>query len=304
MQVTTAADQLFFVTAFLVAEGDDSTWTGTGFAYGVETEKGTAHFLITNRHVVEKAVRLRVHMIRSDGAGGPALGQRTDIRIVDFNPDYWVGHPDADVDVVAMPLYPLLVRMEDLGRPAFFRSVAPELCLTSESEKDLDSIEEVTFVGYPSGIYDQKNLLPVARKGTTATPPAVDYNGLPAFLIDASVFPGSSGSPVFIADKGLHVARSGNVVLGKPRLLCLGLVAAVHVRKREGQLFQLETAVGVSIDEPLDLGIVYKSSTFEACVQPLLDRAGLERVTAAITTPGEPSQADQLLEQETPPAEG
>jgi hypothetical protein len=42
---------------------------------------------------------------------------------------------------------------------------------------------------------------PIARRGWTATPVALDYSGKPMFLVDAPVFVGSSGSPVFVLDE-------------------------------------------------------------------------------------------------------
>ena len=40
--------------------------------------------------------------------------------------------------------------------------------------------------------------MPILRRGTTATPIALNFEGRPEFLIDAAVYPGSSGSPVFV----------------------------------------------------------------------------------------------------------
>ena len=70
----------------------------------------------------------------------------------------------------------------------------------SEELEQLEAIEEVVLIGYPAGIRDPAHLTPIARKGITATPPAWDYGGRPTFLVDASVFHGSSGSPVFSRD--------------------------------------------------------------------------------------------------------
>lgn len=303
MEVTTAADQLFFVTTYLAATSNEGEeWAGTGFVYGVETEKGTAHFLVTNKHVVEGASTLLVRMIRGMN-GKPVLGSGSQITVNKFNPDYWRAHPDPRVDVAVMPLWDVLHRMEEIGAPPFFRSVAPEMCLTPTSAKELDAIEDVTFVGYPSGLYDAANLLPVARRGTTATPPVVDYEGLPAFLIDASVFPGSSGSPVFIADKGLRVDRTGNVVLGSPRLICLGVLAAVHVRPVKGKVVELPAKLEVSFDEPIDLGIVYKSNAIDECTDLVLGAAGVERVAAPTSAVGTPTEADEEISSESPPIE-
>lgn len=303
MEVSTASDQLFFVTAHLAATGTDgSQWTGTGFVYATETSSGTAHFLVTNRHVLEGVENLVVRMIKgTDGA--PELGKGSEITIQGVNPDSWQGHPDDRVDVAVMPLLAVLVKMNELGAPPFFRSVAPELCLTVESSAELDSIEDVTFIGYPSGIFDSANLLPVARRGTTASPPSVDYEGLPAFLIDAAVFPGSSGSPVFLVDKGLRVDRSGGVVLGSPRLICLGVLAAVHVRSVEGKITQVQARLAVSFEEPIGLGIVYKAVAIEECVDEVLNKTGLTRAATPTSQPDAASDADRQIDAELPPME-
>src|SRR5437763_136516 len=48
--------------------------------------------------------------------------------------------------------------------------------------------------------------------GVTANPLQADYDGRPVFLIDASVFPGSSGSPVVICNQGGFATRQGFAV--------------------------------------------------------------------------------------------
>jgi hypothetical protein len=189
-----------------------------------------------------------------------------------FGDHAWFGHPNAAVDVAAMPLWQVLDEMHRIGGPPYFKSVAPSLCLTEDRAAELDSIEDVTFVGYPSGIFDTKNLLPIARRGSTATAVSVDYRGVPAFLIDASVFPGSSGSPVFVVNRGFTVSRGGSITVGGGGVLCLGILAAMHARPLEGRLVELPTRLGVTFSEPIDLGIVFRASTFDECVNPSLRR--------------------------------
>jgi len=63
------------------------------------------------------------------------------------------------------------------------------------------------MVGYPIGLWDEKNNYPIFRKGITATHPANDYNGKSEFMIDAACFPGSSGSPVYIIDELNYVDK-------------------------------------------------------------------------------------------------
>ena len=57
--------------------------------------------------------------------------------------------------------------------------------------------EEIVFIGYPSGLRDEHNSTPLIRRGITASPIWNDFGNDPIFLIDAGVYPGSSGSPVF-----------------------------------------------------------------------------------------------------------
>lgn len=68
-------------------------------------------------------------------------------------------------------------------------------------------MESVEFIGYPEGLYDSVNCLPIARRGMMATLGYIDYEGKPEFLIDATVLTGSSGSPVFMAQP--RNARNG-----------------------------------------------------------------------------------------------
>jgi V8-like Glu-specific endopeptidase len=296
MRAETLAEQLFFTTCRIEAHSRTRQWIATGFVYAVQTDKGPAHFLITNKHVLRSAEELTIRMIRKSAAGTPWLGEATQVAIQQFGTRTWTGHPDAAVDVGVMPLLQVLQEMENGGASAFFRSVTPEICLTPEREQELDAIEEVTFIGYPNGLYDAKNYLPILRTGTTATPISVDYQGAPAFLIDASVFPGSSGSPVFIANRGMYLTRGGSTVIGA-RLICLGVLAATHTRQVEGSVDVLPARLVAAFDEPIDLGVVYKARCIDECVAIVLDQRGLRPTQSStlIETSTRPSSADEAL---------
>lgn len=274
MDVSTFADQLFFVTAYLEGSGAGDTWSGTGFCFALESDQGTVHVLVSNKHVLARAESLRVRMVASAG-DRPRLGSATQMDVAGAA-SLVVGHPDPAVDVAVMPLSPVLEEMAKNGAPPFFRSVSPEICLTPEGARGLDSIEDVLFVGYPNAIFDTKNFTPIARRGTTATPIQLDYRGEPAFLVDASIFPGSSGSPVFLSDTGTYRSRDGAVVVGS-RLVALGVLAAVHTAQVGGTAAALPARQTVQVETPMGLGIVYKAETIVACIDLLLARHGASR---------------------------
>ena len=90
---------------------------------------------------------------------------------------------------------------------------------------------EVLFVGYPNDYYDTVNNLPLVRKGTLASMPNIDFRGKGAVVIDAQVFGGSSGSPVFVSWDGkysllgvISATTEGVTPSGFPAVLGLGLV--------------------------------------------------------------------------------
>jgi len=284
MQVSTIADQLCFVTAFLRGSNSAESWSGTGFVYTVPTDKGEVQVLVSNKHVLADAHELTVRFVRGDpqNATAPLLGQATEITITDSN-SLVVGHPDPAVDVAVMPLGPVIDAMAKAGAPPFFRSLPPDLLLTDARAAELDSIEEIGFVGYPNAVFDTKNFTPVARRGTTATPIVLDYRGEPAFLVDAAVFPGSSGSPVFLSDTGTYRSRDGATVVGS-RFYLLGVLAAVHMAQVDGRVAALPATKMVQVNTPIGLGIVYRAQTIDVCVDLMLGKWGFIRTPTSETS--------------------
>ena len=99
---------------------------------------------------------------------------------------------------------------------------------SKEQVDNLSAIEDITFIGYPSGLYDEKNKISIIRQGITATPIWNNFKGEDVFLIDAGVFPGSSGSPVFIYNHGTYPVKDG-IALGN-RLLFVGVLSQTMLR--------------------------------------------------------------------------
>ena len=56
--------------------------------------------------------------------------------------------------------------------------------------------DDVIIIGYPRGFYDTHNLFPIVKSGIIATRWGMHFKNKPQFLIDAKLFPGSSGSVV------------------------------------------------------------------------------------------------------------
>ena len=105
-----------------------------------------------------------------------------------------------------------------------------------EKLDELSALEEVVMVGYPTGLEDERNKLPIFRKGFTSAHPGIDFNCDGIGLVDMACFPGSSGSPIFILNEFGYSDKKGNYFMGKPRLIFLGVLFAGPQYDAYGQI--------------------------------------------------------------------
>lgn len=260
---------VFFTTVRITTQTPDGQGrieegVATGFFYTIPRPSGeTRTFVVTNRHVVEGASRIELHMLQ-DRNGEPVPGSDTGIVYTDPREgNAWHGHPDPAVDVAVMSQSEALHFVidqekagEDVPRPHVSTIDARINVVTPEAMRQVNPLEEIVVVGYPGGHYDRANLTPLARRGVIATLPAQDYEGLPVFVIDAPIFPGSSGSPVY------------QLFPGSPeRLGLLGILAS-------GETTEELTESGDAYQPLINLGLVFKAWTINECIDNALKVLG------------------------------
>jgi len=276
MEVRSPMEQMLFTTSRLVTEkASGEGGVGTSFLFNYVSGQDSYPFLVTNRHMVEGTAKGRLTFTKAAN-GKPLIGTGHVLDIEDFQ-RIWYGHPDPELDVAVAPFAPILRHMSDDGTSIFFRAVGGDMLPSVDVLKELDALEEVVFIGYPSGIWDSRNLLPIIRKGTTATPVVVDFQGKPQFLVDASVFPGSSGSPVFLYNVGTYRRKRGDVVVGN-RIFFLGIMASVFYREDTNEIRARPSpttrgALAVS-RQMIDLGVVYKASAITELIESVVRERG------------------------------
>jgi len=132
-----------------------------------------------------------------------------EIKIIDKNgTKFWLEHERGNaIDVVAVPLEisdDLKIYDIDLALADFDLMLYPS--------------EAVSIIGYPKGI-TSGGKLPIWKTGHIASDIDVDWDGKPAFLIDATTKGGMSGSPVIAKRVSIYQTSQGNQIGNAVRFL-------------------------------------------------------------------------------------
>ena len=271
----TIAEQILFSTLRIEAHGPGAnTSIGTGFFFAVhppERPDLQLLLLVTNKHVVRGSDRFNTVM-HTKGEDDQPMGTKA-ITINARLGDGWVEHEKAEVDLCALLMGPII--QGPMEGKAFFRSIEPNVLMSDEKLLGLDAIEEVVMYGYPNGLWDSTNDLPLIRRGITASHPGLDYmvEGVATTVVDMACFPGSSGSPVFVLNNGAYANKSGGMAIGQ-RLVFLGALFAGPQYLSDGQIVikNIPTAAQPVAVVPMmmNLGYVIKAREVAALASSII----------------------------------
>ncbi len=234
----TISEKLLFSTvriAVQLSSGEEGTGTGFFFNFLVD-EQTHIPAIITNKHVVAGAVTgsFQLHELDKTIEEPQPSGYFFTVGLDDFE-NRWISHPDNNVDLCAMLFQPLRSEAEIQGKSIFNCAIDNSSILSKADLEELSAVEEVLMIGYPTGLWDEVNNLPLIRRGTTATHPAVDFQGRSTTVIDAACFPGSSGSPVLIVNEGMFTTKSGTFT-GYTRVFLLGVLFSGPCMTAQGEI--------------------------------------------------------------------
>jgi len=262
---------------------------GTGFLLfsGLGITRGSV-YLVTNRHILppegkKQDIKVRVVVASREGGKEVEKVENISVPIVGADGKYLSSvrlHHDHNIDVAAI----------NIGPAAFgnkFRvlidAVRTKKYLDTSmlaSSETMDSLgvgvgSQVFLLGYPAAIFDSRNVSPVLRVGVISTDPKQGFSfndelrrllgeqapeHINGFLVDANVYPGSSGSLVVVdpntAKCDCQSTNSPNSKRPEKRLQILGIVA--------GSIPIYD--VGLNSYERIGLGIVYSADTIREVI--------------------------------------
>lgn len=273
----TDAEALSYNTVRLELENvDGDIGYGTGFLYQFQSSNNTdVPVIVTNRHVFENVKKIDLYF---NPAGKDNKidfnGIKIGVCIIEAQKNCWYAHPNSDIDLAILPVAKIVAQLHSEGKIPymlyFTRSTFPK----EEEWITLTALEQVVVVGYPAGIWDSTNNLPVLRRGVTATHPKIDFHGRPEFLVDVAVYPGSSGSPIFLYEhKDLMLGQELNLGKDKPRLA--GILSEIYAYRQSGEMKSVPIPTvkkNIPITEiPNNLGVAVKSTELDGFI-PLIDK--------------------------------
>lgn len=206
-----------------------STGTGTGFFFDFYLDEADSHLktIVTNRHVMEDTFSLHFTLNESNHTGYREHLQHP----FTFNDEDLMNrvtfHPDDSVDLCVIAIGDFVIEHGDQNINFFMRAFSLDDIPTRDKYVHFTALEEVVMIGYPFGLWDVFNNLPIMRKGHTASHIFYNYLGQEDFLVNIPAFHGSSGSPlVIVAENGNLVHRSGELFNRTPCLL-LGIQKSI-----------------------------------------------------------------------------
>ena len=213
--------------------------TGSGFLIFVledTTTKLGKIFLITNKHVLPNSNESKTITIKVPSKTEKGIESKEfNIEIYGKNNalmSFVKLHKNKNVDVAGIDITYFLTKNKLLI------SAIPSEFLFRKADYEKHKIglgDEVFIIGYPSSIYDNRTVMPIVRQGIISSNPYDDFyfneslvkkdstlpNPLNGFLIDGSIFPGSSGSLVLLKTsyemtnpKKFSFSRETSYVLG------------------------------------------------------------------------------------------
>jgi len=165
------------------------------YATGVLVNVQNTYNLITAKHVVINPLtgqRQDENLLAFFNLKGGGVTVRSVAEIKkEFGVD-WTYHPNAAVDVAIIP-FPIDLRKDDV------LVVSDELFFPAQNLNELD---DIFFLSYQPGIDPKGKITPVIRGGIVSL-----LNDDRTFYIDATAFPGNTGSPVFLKPSAMTVGE-------------------------------------------------------------------------------------------------
>ena len=202
--LTSQGARITQATAFFYRAANDRLHLVTN--WHVITGRKLATPSMSDTGAVPCTLRCLIYQIAERGEDGtvyirPNAPVRVDIQINSPDGEHpeWKEHPEIGlVDVVALDVHDII----DLGK---FMSWPINEVPNLDPRYVPSVMDDVFIIGFPLGItgVSARGAMPIFKRGSIASEPALDYDGSPCLLVDCRSYEGMSGSPVIVSHSGM-----------------------------------------------------------------------------------------------------
>ena len=250
---------------------------GTGFLYRADNGDiaSSRVVIITNKHVVGGCDYINFTITSSnnlhslDKGGQPSdrsdLTHHVDlIYNLSSKVDNYFPHPDPEIDLCAIDITNIFMSRISENTKVRAHLLDSSDFITDSEADTVAHIEQVMVCGYPTGIWDSTNNMPISRVGHTATNMLTNFQGKRQFLVDMPIFGGSSGSPVFRYEMPIYKTSTSSLSFGG-RIKLAGIIWGTLNQTQCGEIKIIEVPTTkkpiVEYQTNLSLGIAHPVST-------------------------------------------
>lgn len=279
-------DTFHGITTLVVVQAKNQETRGTGFFYsemGSPDEKSPQWspieetWLVTNRHVLlpkidEKETipdKVVFHLRKLNGNTIdwlPIELEKSDLlKRAKF-------HTNPKVDVGIVKILDLVTEIlkkepktQDPGKTSIMNFVPMSNAkLPGKNKIDVDASDDVLIIGYPRGYYDKTTKYPIIKSGIIASRWGDLFQGNPCFLVDAKLFPGSSGS-IVISKPIDSIIEKGQMLTSKEKQFAfLGIFSGEpYIESPEINLENLT----IKFKEGFNVGIVWYGNLIDDIIK-------------------------------------
>jgi hypothetical protein len=210
--------ELFLKTVRIDTLGEKSG-VATGFFYELNAFSCQRKYIVTNKHVIKGKKEITLNFIEKKSE---YLQLGKIIKYPIKEPElFFTFHKNYDIAI--LPFEPIIEELKSQMINIAYSTISN---MQSADFWRYDAVEPVFFVGYPKGLWDSENGLPICRQGTTASALGVNFKNENKFLIDANTIPGSSGSPVFIRSESFNFDEEERAIQDSKKYSFAGILYA------------------------------------------------------------------------------
>lgn len=252
---------------------------GTGFFYRVDNGDIACSkvVIMTNKHVVEGYDYINFTITSSNNLNdmdkGMQPADRSDLThhvdlICSLAPEVnnYFPHPDAGIDLCAIEISNIFMSRIHGSSKVRAHVLDSSYLMTEPEAATVAHVEQIMVCGYPTGLWDSINNMPISRVGHTATNMLTNFNGKREFLVDMPIFGGSSGSPVFRYEMPAYKTSTTNLSFGA-RIKLAGIIWGTLNKTQHGEIKVIEIPTFekamAEYQTNLSLGIAHPASTIK-----------------------------------------